>query len=115
MLRNLDEEIRRIALLEARKFVAQGLAIEQAVAQACKGNWAYQCDGVKTELHKTMKEAFGNKDNHGLDQRPPLMPALPGNRGRHGKNFFIKAWFLTRRMLHLRLFVPNDQSDARAT
>jgi hypothetical protein len=63
MLRNLDEEIRRIALLEARKFVAQGLAIEQAVAQACKGNWAYQCDGVKTELHNAMKDAFGNKDN----------------------------------------------------
>lgn len=56
---NLEEEIRRLALLEARKLVAQGHTVQEAVAQACRGNWSYQRDWVECELHKTMKEVFG--------------------------------------------------------
>ena len=63
---NLDKEVRRIALLEARKFIARGLTVEQAVARACKGNWAYQSEGVKMELHKitpTRKRSTGIASN----------------------------------------------------
>lgn len=58
---NLDEEVRRLALMEARKYVAQGSTIDEAVTQACRGGWTYQQKWVRKELQKIMREAFGKK------------------------------------------------------
>jgi hypothetical protein len=58
----LEDEIRRLALIEARNLVAAGFTVEQAAAQACHGHWVEQREWVEKELRIAMREVFGKSN-----------------------------------------------------
>ena len=58
----LDEMVMRTALIDARRYVARGLSIDEAVQRSCTGAWSSCCAKVAQRLRDECATAIAEQD-----------------------------------------------------